>query len=324
MPSSVFFDESSWVERRTSFSLFKAIADCTGDALTGLHIAELLQLEDYGALGVGILRSPTLLDALHFAQRGVCQVETGTELGLVVDGAVARLSLSFVGPLEGDPHHHEDANLAVLMKIIALTREVVDVRARLPYPRLHSEDPESALGSNLEFDSERGELVFDRDALLLPLRPYEGALPVPMADQHNIRAATARAVLEAIQICIEFERPTILGVAAVLSLEPRTIQRHLSTCGVTFLQLLEEYRIRTALAQLRARDRTITDIAFRLGYSDSAHFTRAFRRWTGHAPKDLLKVPETTAGTPPAIAFHSISSNSPGFHVLSNQDSPGP
>jgi AraC-like DNA-binding protein len=30
---------------------------------------------------------------------------------------------------------------------------------------------------------------------------------------------------------------------------------------------------------------TLTEISTKLGYSDQAHFTRAFRRWTGDAPR---------------------------------------
>jgi AraC-like DNA-binding protein len=29
---------------------------------------------------------------------------------------------------------------------------------------------------------------------------------------------------------------------------------------------------------------TLTEIAAELGYADQAHFTRAFRRWTGESP----------------------------------------
>ena len=34
---------------------------------------------------------------------------------------------------------------------------------------------------------------------------------------------------------------------------------------------------------------TLTEIAFLVGYSDAAHFTRAFRRWTGSPPRDYVR-----------------------------------
>lgn len=85
LPPSLLFDPSLWVERRISFDLFNAISKCTGDALAGLHIGELLKFEDYGTFGVDILRSPTLLDGLRVAQCQAHQVETGIRVGLVFD-----------------------------------------------------------------------------------------------------------------------------------------------------------------------------------------------------------------------------------------------
>ena len=37
---------------------------------------------------------------------------------------------------------------------------------------------------------------------------------------------------------------------------------------------------------LRDPERSLGEIAFALGYSDQAHLTRAFRRWTGECPSE--------------------------------------
>jgi len=47
---------------------------------------------------------------------------------------------------------------------------------------------------------------------------------------------------------------------------------------------VQNARMRHAVTMLRDSDLSITEIAIQLGYSDSAHFTRAFRRWTCVAP----------------------------------------
>lgn len=71
--------------------------------------------------------------------------------------------------------------------------------------------------------------------------------------------------------------------ARVLGMAPRTLQRRLDAAGLTFEGLVDD--LRRDLAQSRLREgATITDTAMSLGYSDTAHFTRAFRRWTGMTP----------------------------------------
>lgn len=78
--------------------------------------------------------------------------------------------------------------------------------------------------------------------------------------------------------------PSILAVAAALSMNVRTLQRKLAGSGVSYRQLLDECRRRQAEAYLRRKDLSVAEVSRRLGYSDPAHFVRAFRRWTGHVP----------------------------------------
>jgi AraC-like DNA-binding protein len=146
------------------------------------------------------------------------------------------------------------------------------------------------LGPDLEFSAPAAELVFDPDALDLSLRTPP---PSPGRRDHSSDARTsihdtARAVLRVLQASLCEEQPTARAVADRLSMNLRMMQRHLAAWGVTFEEVLDQYRYRSALGYLRAGHLSITDIAFRLGYSDSAHFSRAFRRWTGLAPRQAL------------------------------------
>jgi transcriptional regulator GlxA family with amidase domain len=43
------------------------------------------------------------------------------------------------------------------------------------------------------------------------------------------------------------------------------------------------------LRYLRETTMTMEDIAFALGFSDSANFRHAFRRWTGKAPQEFRR-----------------------------------
>jgi len=76
------------------------------------------------------------------------------------------------------------------------------------------------------------------------------------------------------------------AAAEAAGMSVRSLQRRLASEGLTFSQLVDEVRLEMAVPQLRDPDIRITDVAFGLGYSDPAHFTRAFSRWAGVAPSE--------------------------------------
>ena len=77
-----------------------------------------------------------------------------------------------------------------------------------------------------------------------------------------------------------------LEVAArLLSLHPRTLQQSLQRQGLSFRQLLDQVRYAEACQQLKYSDRSVTDLALHLGYADETAFSRAFKRWSGLAPR---------------------------------------
>ena len=77
----------------------------------------------------------------------------------------------------------------------------------------------------------------------------------------------------------------LLGqLAASLNLSERTLRRQLAQAGLSYRQLLDEGRKARAFELMAAGQRSLGEIAAAAGFSDARAFTRAFRRWTGHAP----------------------------------------
>ncbi|HYU90579.1 MAG TPA: helix-turn-helix transcriptional regulator, partial [Gemmatimonadales bacterium] len=69
----------------------------------------------------------------------------------------------------------------------------------------------------------------------------------------------------------------------------RTLQRLLRATGVTYAGVVQQARYAAARDMLKDHGRKIGDVARMLGYSDPAHFTRAFERWTGTSPRDFRR-----------------------------------
>jgi len=64
----------------------------------------------------------------------------------------------------------------------------------------------------------------------------------------------------------------------------RTLQRRLESEGASFSEIVDGVRERLARQWLGEEGRSLVEIAFALGFSDLAAFSRAFKRWTGRPP----------------------------------------
>lgn len=73
-------------------------------------------------------------------------------------------------------------------------------------------------------------------------------------------------------------------VASAMGCSRQTLYRRLKGEGLTFEQVLDGLRHRHALKLMRDGKLAVKDVAYRLGFSDPAAFSRAFKRWTGQSP----------------------------------------
>jgi AraC-like DNA-binding protein len=81
-------------------------------------------------------------------------------------------------------------------------------------------------------------------------------------------------------------------VASALGCSRQTLYRRLKAEGQTFAQVLDNLRRRQALTLVRdAALLPVKEIAWRLGFSDPAAFSRAFKRWTGKSPQAFRAQP---------------------------------
>lgn len=78
--------------------------------------------------------------------------------------------------------------------------------------------------------------------------------------------------------------PDLEAVAKTLFVSARTLKRKLQEHRLSFRGVLDEARHRDSIRLLEDATLSIEDVAVRVGYTDPANFTRAFRKWTGKPP----------------------------------------
>lgn len=78
--------------------------------------------------------------------------------------------------------------------------------------------------------------------------------------------------------------PELEAISAQLHLAPRTLRRKLTDEGTSLRTLKEALRRDFAMKLLVSEHLSISDISERVGFSETAAFCRAFKRWTGRSP----------------------------------------
>lgn len=125
---------------------------------------------------------------------------------------------------------------------------------------------------------------------VLELNDYIAAAPKdiftplsPSQTSHRARQAILQSLRQ------HQTMPTSAQCAGLLATSPQTFWRQLQREGTDFTQLRSSVRRDLALRLLSENCR-VDDIAVATGYSESAAFIRAFKRWTGMTPLAYQKL----------------------------------
>ena len=105
----------------------------------------------------------------------------------------------------------------------------------------------------------------------------------------SITADFVQSIRELIRSYVNYRDCRIDEVALAVEVSPRTLQRRLKLAEISFNDLLNQEKAVIAKQQLSGEVSSISQIASRLGYSDTSHFDRAFQRWVGVSPREYRK-----------------------------------
>jgi len=155
-------------------------------------------------------------------------------------------------------------------------------------------DLEDRLQARVRFDAEATRILVPPEASRAPDRSFTPAMFTAL--QAGVARETAAAsqaatmsahLIDLIERYLHAETPALPVMADAVGLSPRSLQRRLSDEGTDLRCLIEQARRNAALYYLTETTRTVTDIAGRLGFSESSSFGRAARQWFGLSPTEI-------------------------------------
>jgi AraC-like DNA-binding protein len=151
-----------------------------------------------------------------------------------------------------------------------------------------SHRPEIIGDSQISFSAPRTAIELPAHSLAAPLRQsfsQPGSLPLPLG-QESPPEDLAGALHEVLKSLVLDRRPDLHLGASIMRTSERSVRRHLAREGTSWREVLSRAEAQVATTLIANPDNKLTEVAEQLGYSQYAHFYRAFRRWTGDSPSD--------------------------------------
>jgi AraC-like DNA-binding protein len=163
----------------------------------------------------------------------------------------------------------------------------------LPRSR-HAETWEDVFRCPVVFDRPDLAVVLPRDLLGFSRLSPSAGHPVTIADLRRLVSAGAPRdflgeVTEIVRSRLHHGESDFEGLAHLLAIGPRTMQRRLDEAGTNYRDIVARVRMDRALELLQETDIPILDISADLGYSAPTHFARAFRRTMGRSPDEFRR-----------------------------------
>ncbi|MEM7152387.1 MAG: AraC family transcriptional regulator ligand-binding domain-containing protein [Myxococcota bacterium] len=264
----------------------------SGEPALGIVVGSNLVTSTHGALGMAAVSAASMAELLDLLRRFIASRISVLGLTHEVEGERVRIEIRELLPL-GYPR------TMVLEAVMLSVKNVLHdasmgacqlLGAEFPFPTPeYLALAEEAFGCPLVFDSPRACFWIPRAALARPPRmadPRALELAARLCERELDALGSGRSFeIRVRRIMLErpLGFPSFPTVARRLHVTPRTLDRRLRAEGTSYRTILDDLRRRMATDHLESGT-TIDEIAYLLGYTDTANFRRAFRRWTGSPP----------------------------------------
>ncbi|MBS2017991.1 MAG: AraC family transcriptional regulator [Deltaproteobacteria bacterium] len=288
------------IEVDTLMRLWEVVAEASGDPAFGLHAGErFVSAKTIHVVGYAARNCETLGDCYERTSRFGKLTNEGSEISLRVEGDRAFMRTN---PVAGRPPWPRCYAEMALAAYLALGRDWTNERFPVLGVTFQHVAPGDIseyvriFGPNVRFGALKNELELPASALALPLREPDPSL----RDYLEARAAVLLSSLEEghelenlVRTKIDEElangTPSVAAVAKRLAMSARTLQRRLGEENLSFTELVDDVRKKTALGLIENPRFSVFEIAALVGYRDAESFRAAFQRWTGASPRDYRR-----------------------------------
>ena len=278
--------------------LCKAAVMQTGDDRILLKAAMAVEAENFDLMGYLMRASDNLHDAFAMLIRYERMLGNGVEISMQTGATYTTLRIDMCGPTNMSPGGLQIAVLGLVSLAKRLSEPhglPAEVCFRQHRPE-HADVLAQAMGCRIRFDCPNDLILYGKNTLAQPLARRDTRL-------RQILERQAQRTLEQLpeeQDLVQSLRRLIMSelatgnasadrIARRAGMSVRTMARHLRAMGTSYQRVLDQVRYERACDFLRGPEVEVSDVAFRMGFSDASSFNRAFKRWSGVSPSTYRK-----------------------------------
>ncbi|MFV1992457.1 MAG: AraC family transcriptional regulator [Acidiferrobacterales bacterium] len=273
--------------------LWEIVIKETKDPCFGIEVGALWTATTFHALGFTWLASHTLKDALTRLVRYSRIVNNSLNVSLESHGANLHLIMSTD---EDEGIVHDAARDAGMVAVVVMCRQLCGgnfspLEIQVTRERsVCSDRLEYFVGTNVIYNCKQNLAVFDH--MLAEQRQPTGNSELAKVNEEIAikylktlnRNSVAMQVRSKLIEMMPSGQVAEEMVASELNLSLRSMQRKLGEEKTSFSALYKKIRQDMAGEYIKDSAMSMTEIAFLLGFSEQANFSRAYRRWYGMSP----------------------------------------
>lgn len=285
-------EESAGVSVASQCRFLDLAAIETDDTLLGLHVAAEMDVRESGILFYLVASSGTVAEALKNLARYVGTTNEAVHIDLSRQSpeTVLTVQFAFDEPRRQSSEFSTLAALRVLSR--ATNRDFAPSRITFAHPR-NSElrQIHRLLRCPVEFSHPVDSWVLPQSIMELPIVSSDGHL-LEILETHADHLLAERRKVMGLSGMVENRllgalpsgKVQTAALAQQLGMSMRSFTRRLAAEGTSYGEILDRLRNRLALRYLEDERISLQQIAWLLGYSESAAFSHAFKRWFGTSP----------------------------------------
>lgn len=286
-------------EQDTAF--VRAMLDAIDDPAIGFHAGQYYKFSSFGHLGLAVASCDRVEDAIQLFMKYIQLSYSHFDVSFMKVGGRAILRFKDQEDLKELKRFYIERDFSYML---ISTRDMFPrTLADQKFKAIHfdfecpttKEQYETLFECSVSFSMPFNEIQFDEGYLARPLPQANPLTRQLLEEQCESQQAETLGPLGYVQKIQEMVRnseetiPNLEGIAEQFHTSSRTIRRKLKAEGYNFQQLLTEELSRRAIYYLETTTLTVEQISQRLGYSETASFIHAFKRWTGKVPTAFRK-----------------------------------